>query len=341
MFPIKVGIVGLGHNGMAHARAHQALGQSEIVALCDRNEKRLEAAGRELGVTALYADERFFSHPGMEAVSINTSDNAHLDPFLRAIDAQQHVLVEKPLANTEEDIFNMIKAAAAFPRLKIQVGYILRFDPVFVAFQQLARAGTLGEIYYLEADYIHNLLYQANQTDEVTGRNWYLEEEQPMTGGGCHALDLLRWISGKEVARVSSCANHVAFPAMRHEDCQVSLYQFTDGTIAKVAALYAPRCAMAPYYNLRVYGTNGTIDRDTLALAQSPEDVHPPFVPIEAERVQHHPFTPEIADWLAAIREDRPTRCPLADGANSTIATLRAVSALHAGKPEEVPVFGR
>ena len=99
--------------------------------------------------------------------------------------------------------------------------------------------------------------------DPLTGRNWYLENEIPLVGGASHPLDLLRWISGKEVRRVMGISNHVAFPAMTHDDCQVCLFEFEDGTIAKVAALYAPRCAVPPYNNLRIYGTNGTIERDT------------------------------------------------------------------------------
>ncbi len=336
---ITVGIIGLGHNGREHARMHRELGKSEIVALCDRNEARLREAGRELGVSALYTDERFFDHPGMDAVSINSGDNAHAAPFLQAVAAEKHILVEKPLANSEADIHAMVAAAAAHPRLKIQVGYILRFNPVFARIHQQARAGVLGEIYYLEGDYIHNLLYQANQTDPVTGHNWYLEEEIPLVGGGSHALDLLRWISGKEVMRVQTYANHFAFPAMKHDDCQVALFHFADGAIGKVAALYAPRCTMAPYYNLRVYGTNATVERDTIAVAQSPEDVHPPFMPVEAERVSGHSYLPEIDDWLEAIREDRAPRCPLADGANSSIASLCAVRAAREGGEVEIPVF--
>lgn len=341
MRKINVGIIGLGRNGRAHLRSHLELGKSNIVALCDRNERRLEEAGRELGITALYTDDRFFDHLGMEAVSINTGDDAHVDPFLKAVGAGKHILIEKPLANSEADIHTMVAAAAAHPELKIQVGYVLRFNPVFVKIHQLAREGKLGDIYYLEGDYIHNLLYQANQTDEVTGHNWYLEEEIPMVGGGSHALDLLRWISGKEVTQVWTYANHVAFPAMHHDDCQVSLFQFADGTIAKVAALYAPRCGMAPYYNLRVYGTNATVDRDTVAISQSPDEVHPPFVPVEANRVVGHPFTPEIEDWLDAIREDRTPCCPLTDGANSCIAALCAVRATQEGGQVEIPVFGK
>jgi myo-inositol 2-dehydrogenase/D-chiro-inositol 1-dehydrogenase len=248
--------------------------------------------------------------------------------------------VEKPVANSEDDVREMVTAAErAAPGLKIQVGYILRFDPVFEEIRRLGTVGTLGRIYYMEGDYVHNLLYQANQTNAVTGKNWYLEHEIPLVGGGSHPLDILRWISGKEVKRVWGYSNHEAFPAMKHDDCQVCLFQFEDGTIAKVAALYAPRCNVPPYYNLRVYGTSGTVERDAVACASSGEDVHPPFEPVTADRTKGHPYLPEIVDWLEAITEDHPPRTPLWDGANSTMAALAAVRAVCQGKEVEVPIF--
>jgi predicted dehydrogenase len=340
---IRVGFVGLGHNGVAHLEAHLALGRSEVDALCDRNAARREEAGQRFGVTALFSEaEEMLSRVPLDAVSINTGDAFHIEPFLLALAAGKHVFVEKPLANTEADVHRMVQAAdRADPSLKLQVGYILRFNPVFEKLHALARAGRLGEIYYLEADYVHNLLYQTGQTDPVTGRNWYLEEEVPMVGGGSHALDLLRWISGKEVVEVTGYQNHFAFPAMRHDDCQVALFRFEDGTIAKVAALYAPRAEMAPWYNLRAYGTMGTVERDQVALAASPQEVHPALVPVAADRVSGHPYRPEIADWLEAIRCDRPTRTDLYDGANSTLAALCAARAAREKTPVAVPVLTR
>ena len=60
----------------------------------------------------------------------------------------------------------MVSAAnAAGNSLKIQVGYILRFNPVYEKIHEVARAGCLGNIFYMEADYIHTLLDQKNQTD--------------------------------------------------------------------------------------------------------------------------------------------------------------------------------
>ncbi len=158
-----------------------------------------------------------------------------------------HVLVEKPLANTEQDVLAIAEAYRhARQGLKVQVGYILRFNPVFEVVHSLARAGQLGDIFYLEGDYVHNLLYQREKTDPGTGRNWYLEQERPMVGGGSHPLDPLRWISGQEVTRVTGFSNHIGFPEMRNDDCQVALFQFSGGTVANVAALYTPRLAMPP-----------------------------------------------------------------------------------------------
>ena len=340
--PVRVGVVGLGGNGMGHLRSHIASAKSRVVAVCDRSEDRARSAAKELGIGRCYTDDGIYSDPDVEAISIHTGDNDHRDPFVKALAAGKHVLVEKPLANSEADIHAMVQATqAADPRLKIQVGYILRFNPVFEEIHRLASTGALGDIYYMEGDYIHNLLYQAQKTDPVTGTNWYLEHELPIVGGGSHPLDILRWISGKQVTRVRGYSNHVAFPAMHNDDCQVCLFQFEDGTIAKVAALYAPRMGMAPFYNLRAYGTKGTVERDTVALSTADDDVHPAFEPVQAERVGGHPYLPEIEDWLDAIREDREPRTPLWDGANSTVATLCAVRAMREGAEVEVPVFRR
>jgi predicted dehydrogenase len=334
---VRVGVVGLGHNGMAHARVHRDLPQSRLVAVCDSSPARARAAASELDLERVYTDAGIFTAADIDAISIHTGDDQHAEPFVRAVESGKHVLVEKPLANSVDDVQIMVAAAARAPHLKIQVGYILRFNPVFEALHQ--RRSQLGEIFYMEGDYVHNLIYQKDQTDQLTGRNWYLDQELPMVGGGSHPLDILRWIKGVPITSVWSYANHMAFPEMSHDDCMVSLYRFADGTVAKVAALYGPRAEMAPYYNLRVYGTRGTVERDQIALARDAADMHPRFEPVPADRTEGHPYTPEIIDWLDAILQDRPPRTPLVDGANSTVAALCAVQSALEGREVNVPVL--
>ena len=345
---VRVGVVGLGQNGIAHIDSHLRVGRSRIVALCDSNPERLQAAGKMLGIDRLHRDAaELCSSSDIDAVSINTGDPSHADPFVRAVRAGKHVLVEKPVANSDTDIEAMVRAAreatrtrrrAGLPPLVLAVGYILRFNPVYEAIHSACVKGELGRIFYMEADYVHNLLYQAAQTDPAGG-NWYLDDERPMVGGGSHPLDLLRWMSGAEVVETAGFSNRIAFPAMRHDDCQVALFRFSTGAVAKVAALYAPRCAMAPFYNLRLYGTRGTVERDRIALARDEADVHPSLHEVDAARVEGHPYDPEVGDWLDAIERGGRPRCDFFDGANSTIATLAACRAMSGGGAESVPVY--
>jgi myo-inositol 2-dehydrogenase/D-chiro-inositol 1-dehydrogenase len=340
---IRVGFIGLGHNGIGHIEAHKRLGKSEIVALCDVNPERLESASKRFGVenTYLSADE-LCKQPDIEAVSINTGDQFHTEPFLAALENGKHIFVEKPLANTVEQVEMMIiYARSADPGLKIAVGYILRFNPVFETIYTLCRSGKLGHLYCMEGDYIHNLLYQANQTDTFTNLNWYLEYEKPLVGGGSHPLDLLRWFSGAQIVEAMGYSNRLGFPEMKEDDCQVALFKFDDGAIAKVTASYAPRTGMASYYNLRLYGTMGTVERDQVAISKDENDVHPEFKPIEADRISGHPYDKEVEDWLDSIRDDRLPRCDLFDGASSTVATLVAIDAIKLGISLPVPFYSR
>jgi len=338
---IRVGFIGLGHNSLGHIEAHLRIGKSEIVALCDVNPERLKHASECFGIRRVYrsADE-LCAQPDIDAVSINTGDHYHVEPFLSAMKNEKHALIEKPLGNTVEQVETMVSSACmADPKLKIAVGYILRFNPVFGAIHELCLSGKLGHLYYMEGDYIHNLLYQANQTDTFTKVNWYLEYEKPLVGGGSHPLDLLRWFSGAQIVEVMGYSNRMGFPTMKEDDCQIALFRFDDGAIAKVAASYAPRTGIASYYNLRLYGTKGTVERDQVAISKDEDDVHPEFEPVDADRISGHPYDREVEDWLDSIIEDRKPKCDLFDGANSTIATLVAVDAIKLGASLTVPVY--
>jgi predicted dehydrogenase len=254
--------------------------------------------------------------------------------------AQKHIFVEKPLANTEKDLIEMVKAVEGARRVgKIEVGYILRFNPVFEAIHQAVRARRLGQVYYMEADYVHNLKEKKHETNPVTGENWHLREQVPMVSGGSHCVDLLRWIKGDTPTTVFSYSNHFAFPELSSDDCMVAIFRFQDGTVAKVASLWAPECPKPPFYNLRIYGTNGTVERDQFCMGGDVPGRRLRFEPVEAARIEGHPYDPEIEDWLTAIIEDGPVRTSFKDGANSTMAALRAVRAGREGRETLIPVF--
>ncbi|MCE5219160.1 Gfo/Idh/MocA family oxidoreductase [bacterium] len=337
--PLRVAVVGLGHNGDAWVRAYESCEQTQVVALCDLCPDRLEAA------LALAPQARGFSNldelldrERPEVLSVHTPDHLHADPFVKGLEAGCHVLVEKPMGNTIEDLDRMTEAARSSDR-KTQVGHILRFNPLFAEVKQQCAQGALGELFYLEADYIHNLLVQAGpaRTNPQLGNmNWYLEKEIPIVGGGAHQLDLLRWFADSDVESVCGFGNSIAFPAMRNPDCMAALFQFASGAVGKVSALYGPVGDRPPHGNLAIYGTKGTFRAGKLMLGEGHDVAVTDLGHLE---MQGHPYDPQLHSFVESILEDKPTRSDAFSGANSAAATIMAAEAIAAGKVLRVPNY--
>jgi UDP-N-acetylglucosamine 3-dehydrogenase len=122
---VKVGVIGLGFMGSAHARVYQKLKDCELVAICDNNpEKREVAEGLNCKFTA---DLEKFLDMNVDVVSVCTPTFMHRDVVMAALEKGKHVLVEKPFADSLRKGEEMSKKAVAVDRL-LAVGYIERFN---------------------------------------------------------------------------------------------------------------------------------------------------------------------------------------------------------------------
>jgi predicted dehydrogenase len=149
---IRVGIVGAGWAGQAHAKHYQKLPWVDLAAWADIVPGKAKAAAEELGVPAdgVFLDHRdMYEQAGLDAVSVCTFNMGHREPAVDALELGKPVLLEKPMAATLDDARAIMRAAditSAF----LMVG----FQPFFSAEQKAAReivaSGTLGDIYYAE-----------------------------------------------------------------------------------------------------------------------------------------------------------------------------------------------
>jgi len=323
---IGIAVIGLGHNGRAFCRAYAQNPMARLVAVCDHDPQRLRATAYEHDAEG-YADYSFLEREDIRAVSVHTPDHLHAEPFLRALAAGKHVFVEKPFANSLADVTRMLEAAQASERVTM-VGQVLRFNPIFRAVKRWVETGALGELFYLEADYIHDLRYQREMEP------WKLTEEIPIVGGGCHPLDLLRWFAG-EVEEVFACANHIAYREMSQPTTVVSTYRFASGAVGKVTALYGCVNPMPELYNLGVFGTKGTVVRNRLSLDGLPEWMEMPTP------TPGHPYEPEVAHFLDCILHGRAPLVDALEGAKTAAAALCAAESARSGKPVRVPPLGK
>ncbi|HUS79859.1 MAG TPA: Gfo/Idh/MocA family oxidoreductase [Armatimonadota bacterium] len=339
---LRVGVVGLGRNGRHFAAGYARSERSVLAGVCDLKADVAEEMRSEHGAEAAYTDlGEMLAAADLDVLSVHTPDHLHADPFVAGLQAGCHVFVEKPMGNSMDDIERMVAAARASDR-KTAVGHILRFNPFFAEVHRLCAAGELGEVFYLEADYIHNLEGQADPArinPHIGNINWYLEREKPIVGGGAHQLDLLRWFAGSDVIETFGYGNSIAFPQMKYSDCMSAVFKMQSGAVAKVTALYGPIGPRPEHSNLEVYGTKGTVRRGRFMRGEGHEVTE--TVDLSAHEIAGHPYEPEIEDFMAAIVEDRQPRCDAFDGANSAAATVMAAESILSGRPEPVPVYAR
>jgi len=142
---LRVAILGAGFMGGTHARAYRALPEVEIAAIYAPSGVRAGPLAAEVGsrwtddVDALLADG------AIDAVDVCLPTTEHRRATEAALDAGKHVLLEKPIALTEEDADALVARAEAAERV-VMVAHVLRFWPEYVEIARRAAGGEIGRL---------------------------------------------------------------------------------------------------------------------------------------------------------------------------------------------------
>lgn len=124
----RVGVVGVGHLGRHHARIYGQLPGSTLVGVYDIDQERSVTVSQEYGGTACTDLDDLLAR--VEAVSVAVPTSSHFPIVKRCLEAGVHVLVEKPIAATSREGWEL-EELAANRGLVLQVGHIERFNPVW------------------------------------------------------------------------------------------------------------------------------------------------------------------------------------------------------------------
>jgi predicted dehydrogenase len=122
---VRIGIIGAGDRGMQILREASACPGTEIVALCDIYNKRLDTAGKEFGSAQRYYDHRLMlENKAIDAVLVATPQHLHAEHFVACIEAGKHVYQEKTMAFNVADAKRMRSAYQnAHGKLTVQIGH--------------------------------------------------------------------------------------------------------------------------------------------------------------------------------------------------------------------------
>ncbi len=146
----KVAVVGSGNWGKNLVRNFAQLGS--LAAVCDTNEQRLDNARQEYrGVKTTSDLQVILDDAQISAVVIATPSDTHFELAKRALLANKHVYVEKPLAR-DVNHARELDALANERNLVLMVGHLLLYHPAVNCLKQLIATGELGELLFIRSD---------------------------------------------------------------------------------------------------------------------------------------------------------------------------------------------
>ncbi len=329
---LNVGVVGL-RMGKHHVRGLVDKG-IDVAAICDIDVEWMNSVGDELGIPAekRFTDWReLLKIDEMNAVLIITPDQLHREMSEEFLKAGKHVMCEKPLALTREDMSAIVKAANS-ANTKFMVGQICRFTPAFVKAKELITEGKIGEVYFIESEYAHDYAKILDGT-----HSWRSDPlRHGVVGGGCHAVDLIRWLVGDPI-EVFAYGSHKLLPQVTYDDATISVLKFDNGVIGKV--FVSTGCKRNYTMRTLIYGTKGTIICDntsdtmqlfTIGADGIMADKDPEIIPID---IKNHNVVREFEVFADHIINDTPVAMSAEEGAKSIAACLAIVESAKTGKP--------
>lgn len=332
---VRIAVVGVGYIGREHARAIHAHPEAELALLVGtpRGAENLARLGAELGAPTTTDYDAALSDRTIDAVYLCTPNRLHADQAVSALAAQKHVFCEKPLCTTLADCRRLIAAAEASGR-QFMVGHTGRFQPIHVALKQMVSDGLLGEICFMEAEYVHDL--EPFLTGE--GHAWWRHPDEgqfALIGGGCHAVDLLRWVAG-EIVEVAGYGARRALSDVPWDDTVAAVLRFEAGAVGRCLVSVG---AKTPYgFNFALYGTRGSVRNGDLYLASIPGPECWMRMPI-AIQPEHHTCAEELDHFLDCLRTGARPRIDVRDGAQTVAVCLAIAEACRSGRTERVELL--
>jgi len=197
----------------SYARSHPD--ELEIVAVADPRELRRKHVAEMFGLTpqqCFESAEELASRPRFADAAINgTMDHQHVPTSLPLLAAGYDLLLEKPFATDEAEMWQLVHAARKHGR-KVVICHVLRFTPFYSAIRQQVLEGTIGEIINVQT--IEHVSYHHMAVGFIRGK-WNKKSyshSSMLMAKCCHDLDLISWMkSGIAPRSVASFGSNFQF----------------------------------------------------------------------------------------------------------------------------------
>lgn len=366
----RTALIGSGWWGMNILRTGIEAGESDVVALCDVDQRQLDKAAKDVedmtGKTPKqYRDYRdLLGQENCEIVIVGTPDHWHPLIAIAACNAGAHVYVEKPVGHTIKEGRAMVKAARGNDRV-VQVGTHRRVSPHNMWGIEFLREGKLGEIGMIRA-FVHGGGGAGTPTPEEDppkeldwdmwcgpaplrpyskaihprGFRQFLDYANGTLGDwGIHWMDHITWWSGDQLypKSVSSTGGrHIKRDSTDSPDTQVVHFEFEDFTAVWEHRRYGANQSEKHPLGIYFYGTAGVLHigwrNDGTTFYPANRGKEPVNVPPQLHKPDDQNIPELWANFLDSIKKKKRAVCDIEIGHRSTSLSLLGMLSLKLGR---------
>lgn len=319
---INLALVGCGGISAAHrARFDSHKDRMKVVATVDADADKAQSAAQQLGAPLATTDYREVLDK-VDAALLALPHHLHHPIGRDFLNARVHVLMEKPLANTESECLDLI-AAADKNGVKLMTAYCMRYHPLVEKMHELIVNKTYGETFQISI--------WTEQFTKYPQAHW-INQAATLGGGqffshGCHYVDLLLWFLGEPV-RGTHLGTRLGTPWMEGEGTSHVSIEFEGGAIGYHGGTWGARGTRLKN-SMHVHCTDGMIEftpgRDTLLLHRGATEGEKGGIEVLMETEVNKPMEREMEHFLDCIETGNK---PLTDGRDS-LQSLRVIWRLY------------
>jgi predicted dehydrogenase len=319
---LRVAIIGCGSMGEIHAGCLSRIGGVALQALCDSDLPRAQALGATYPPAYITADpERVLRDESVDAVYICTHHDTHSALAIRAAEEKKHVMLEKPLALTLRECYEVGNAVEKHG-ISLMTGFKMRYYPSVVRSREFLPSPLVIIAQMMDARWPDD--FWAN--DPVKGGGNILSQ-------GCHTMDLACHLSGSQPDRIYAEGGNFTHRGSEIIDNMVATIRFENGAVASVAQGDSGQTPFVSKFSFQLTDgrksahlrnrlkTVSLFDGDQMSEVTDPEE---------------YGFQEENNDFVRSLLGKTPPPITHLDGLRATLLVLKAFESIKTGLPQNI-----